>query len=403
MVIATSADARDAWTIATDDTRMTLGVEHSQPMVTVLESTQAPHNWAGGGMCEPLMDTCWIGGKETPITWRFHKGRQDRRDGRVTLVFTSEAPKMELRSIWRARPGRGKIEHWIEIENLTSEAVAISHQDSLSLSGLDAGAGAEIHWVRREASDGISEGGAYTEPLKSGLDLTLKSDWRDGKAGPWMAVQVGEERGLYVGWEFSGIGILGAKAGDHPCGRWIYTLAFHGTSRPMFYAGETFVVPTAFVGCYAWDVDEGSYSLHRWVIEKLRPSVPKGMPDPILNTVSMDSGGRIRGRTASLRAPSSVTSWAANFHAGRDMVRANRRLAMGSKRFPNGIRRIEEYIHSHGMKMGLWLSWARMAAHPGLEGPQCLRSSRLVFFHRRRQMGALVAGGKPALPGVSGG
>jgi hypothetical protein len=45
---------------------------------------------------------------------------------------------------------------------------------------------------------------------------------------------------------------------------------------------ETFLVPSAFVGCYRGDIDDGSYTLHRWVIEKFRPSVPKGHADPTL-------------------------------------------------------------------------------------------------------------------------
>ena len=56
--------------------------------------------------------------------------------------------------------------------------------------------------------------------------------------------------------------------------------------------GEMFLVPPAFVGCYGGDLDEGSYSLHRFVLEKLRPPVPPGCPDPILAyNLYLDVGG----------------------------------------------------------------------------------------------------------------
>ena len=57
-------------------------------------------------------------------------------------------------------------------------------------------------------------------------------------------------------------------------------------NRPEFKTdiepGETLWVPPAFVGCYRGDLDEGSYRLHRFVLEKLRPPMPKGCPDPLL-------------------------------------------------------------------------------------------------------------------------
>ena len=57
-------------------------------------------------------------------------------------------------------------------------------------------------------------------------------------------------------------------------------------------AGETFLVPPAFVGCYSGDIDDGSYSLHRFVMEKLVPRFPKGYVYPTLAyNLYLDSGG----------------------------------------------------------------------------------------------------------------
>ena len=55
---------------------------------------------------------------------------------------------------------------------------------------------------------------------------------------------------------------------------------------------ETFLVPPAFAGCYSGDIDAGSYTLHRFVLEKLLPSRPKGQPYPTLAyNLYLDAGG----------------------------------------------------------------------------------------------------------------
>ena len=57
-------------------------------------------------------------------------------------------------------------------------------------------------------------------------------------------------------------------------------------------AGETFLVPPAFVGCYSGDIDDGSYSLHRFILEKLVPRFPPGYEYPTLAyNLYLDSGG----------------------------------------------------------------------------------------------------------------
>lgn len=71
--------------------------------------------------------------------------------------------------------------------------------------------------------------------------------------------------------------------------------------------GEVFLVPPAFVGCYRGDVDDGSYSLHRFVLEKLRPPCPG--PDPLLAyNLYLDEGGNQAKERDVLRMPESVAT-----------------------------------------------------------------------------------------------
>src|SRR5262249_39797643 len=127
---------------------------------------------------------------------------------------------------------------------------------------------------------------------------------------PWLALQIGTSRGLYVGWEFSGIGRIrfhsadrqGSQAGNAPG-----ELGIDVGNLPVFKtdieAGETFLVPPAFVGCYTGDIDDGSYTLHRFVLEKLVPRFPDGYLHPTLAyNLYLDGGGANADENSVLRS-----------------------------------------------------------------------------------------------------
>ena len=226
-------------------------------------------------MAIPLLPKAWIGNREMATQWKFHNGRMDQSAHTLVLTFTSAEPKLLLRSMWRARPGRGPVEHWIEIENRSAARVAISHQDSLSLHGLKGDGSADLWWIKRGGSNASAQGGTFRQPLDKRLDLKLVSHCEDGASPvPWLAVQVGQKQGLYVGWEFSGLGRIHARAAKNE-GQLDLDVGNLPDFRTDIEPGEVFWVPTAFVGCYAGDVDEGSYRLHRFVLEKLRPAFPR--------------------------------------------------------------------------------------------------------------------------------
>lgn len=356
---------RDVWDLATADTRIQVSVSADRPVVRQLSSTASPYDWANGGMAVPLMSRVWLGQREIATKWVFERGKRDRRSGRLILTFRNEEPRLRLRSVWRARAGRGPVEHWLEIENQSGERVTVSYQDSLSLRGLTPGGTAHLWWIRRGGSNASSEGGTFTEMLDANLDLNLVSNCADGASPvPWMAVQVGEERGLYVGWEFSGVGRVRARASSDGAG-----LDVDIGNLPDFKTdidpGETLLVPPAFVGCYAGDIEEGSYSLHRWVIEKLRPRFPKGLPDPVLAyNVYFDGGGTEAGL---LRCAANCRDLGFEvFMPDAMWFPATGDWRWDKSRFPTGVAPIEEYIHANGMKMALWCAWTHGGAseHP---------------------------------------
>ena len=368
--------AADRWELATADTRATICVVQNQIHITQLENPDARHNWVDSGkdipvMAKtiPLMAKVWIGQQEQPTAWTFDRGESDADAGTLTLTFTNREPKLLLRSVWRARPGRGPIEHWLQIQNQSDQRIAVSHQDSLALRLLSPAAPAKVWWIKRGAANASKQGGTFTEPVTPALNLNLPSNCEDGASPvPWMAIQVGDRHGLYVGWEFSGLGRISAIAGKDGEGIEV-DIGLNLNFRTDVEPGETFLVPPAFVGCYAGDIDDGSYTLHRFVLDKLRPSVPDDYPDPSLNyAIYLDAGGPTNAKTADLLR---VAGLAHDLGFEAFMPDAMWFPACGDwrwdpARFPEGITPIADYVHRNGMKMALWCAWTNggISEHP---------------------------------------
>ena len=351
--------AEERWVLSTSDTRIGLEVAEGVVLVRKLESSGISHNWAGDGMTVPLMATVWVADELQQVRWAFVDASLTEDGSMLTLTFHSERPRMVLKSVWRARPGPGPVEHWLALENRSDTRITVSHQDSLSLEGLTPGADSAVWWIRRGGSNASTQGGTYVEPLTPQLDLNLESNCDDGASPvPWLAVQCGDAHGLYVGWEFSGLGRVAARAGEDGA-----TLNLAIGLMPDFKTdvapGEVFEVPPAFAGCYSGDIDAGAYSLHQWILAYLRPPVSEGIPDPILAyNLYLDAGGT-RAREADV-VRSAEFCREIGFEAF--MPDAMWFPACGDwrwdpNRFPKGANPVADYVHASGMRFALWCAW----------------------------------------------
>ena len=304
------------------------------------------------------MERVWIGDKVFPVAWQLERAQVSSQTGQLTFCFTNAEPRLALRSIWRARPGHGPVEHWVEIANRSGQKITLSHQDSLVLSGLRPAGPATAYWIKRGGSNADKQGGTFRDSITNGFDLALASNCNDGASPvPWLAVQVGSERGLYVGWEFSGLGRIRAKASQ---GEVDLHIGNHPEFKTDIEPGEIFRVPPAFVGCYKGDVDEGSYCLHRFVLEKLRPPMPQSGPDPILAyNLFLDAGGNKAREGDVLRA--AATCHDLGFEAflpDAMWFPQTGDWRWDPARFPQGIAAIEAFVHGSGMKLALWCAWS---------------------------------------------
>ena len=151
----------------------------------------------------------------------------------------------------------------------------------------------KLWWIsaRRQQRDDARRNVYRAARRRARIGLTQQLRGQRESPVPWLAVQVGERRGVFVGWEFSGNGRILAKTnGDAK------SLDIRVGNEPDFKTDvgphEVFWAPPAFAGCYPGDIDEGSYSLHRFILEKLRPRIPENYPDPTLAyNLYLDAGG----------------------------------------------------------------------------------------------------------------
>lgn len=355
---ASAMCAADSWTLTTADTAAVVAVEQNHPVLKRLALPGGRSNWLPLGAPEILLPLVGWQGRSIPTNWKFQDGALDSRSGKLTLRFVNADPPLELQSIWQARPGRGPLEHWLTIANKASGPITLGQQESLALGGLAVpNESAEVWWINRGGGNASTEGGTFTQKVDADFDQVLTSDPTDGSSPvPWLAIQVGKSEGLYVGWEFSGIGRIHARAHELRVGN----LPDFKTNLP---AGETFLVPPAFVGCYTGDIDDGSYSLHRFVLEKLLPPLPKDQPYPTLAyNLYLDSGGEKAQEADVLRSAATCKDLGfETFVPDAMWFPQAGDWRWDPARFPRSYQPIEQFVHQNGMKLGLWLAWTQGA------------------------------------------
>ncbi len=356
------------WLLRTDDTALLLSASDRGAVVRNLQAVGDGFDWTHEGLAAPLPASVEVDGKQVRLEWTLGRTDCAPEDGTVTLEYRCTAPQLVYRSHWRARPGRGPVETWAELGNATGAAIGVGSIPSLSLPRLQAPEGATAYWIKRGASNASVEGGTYAVPVAPALDLELVSDPIDGaSAVPWLALQQGERRGLYVGWEFSGAG--GIRATSRADGAVALAVGFRAEFSTALPAGETLEIPPAFVGCYRGGVDDGGYSLHRFILEKLRPPMPAGYPDPTLAyNLFLDAGGAQAREEAVLRCARICADLGfETFVPDAMWFPQVGDWRWDPARFPHGAEAVERLTHESGMKLGMWCAWtnAGNSAEPG--------------------------------------
>ncbi len=368
------------WKLLTEDTRVRLSIVADELIMEQLECPKVGYNWAEAGLRLPLPEQGWVEGAPVVLDWRFASAEQ-RDEQTLVLSFECAKPELTLRSCWRAFEGPGPVQHWMELVNNSPTTFCVGHQDSLSLEGLKLAGPTDLWWIRRGAQDSRVDGATVCQPVESDLDLELVSHpERSNAPVPWLAVQAGNKQGLYVGWEFSAIGRVEASAGQ-TAEELTVRVGLMPDFRTDVYAGETFLVPPAFVGCHQGDVEEGSYRLGRFLMKHLRAESPAWLQDPVLAWNCYFDAGPQNPPGYSAATTEGVLASARNAaKAGFEVFIPDAMWfphvgdwRWDPKRFPEGPDPITSWVHEQGMKMGLWHAWTNAGLS---EDPQALSVRR---------------------------
>jgi hypothetical protein len=181
LLFAAAAMAEDAspaasWTLATDDTRLVVGVGKDRQLhIYELSSPAAGWNWTSSPSVFPLMGRADIGGVKHAIRWEYQDGKAvTASDGtKVTIRWTSNEPALEITSVWHARPGRGPVRHTMFLKNNSHQAVTIFEQETFDLHVVGPKEQTNLRYISDDASvpDPI---GVYSDRLTAGCRVTFE-------------------------------------------------------------------------------------------------------------------------------------------------------------------------------------------------------------------------------------
>jgi alpha-galactosidase len=364
---------KDAWTVETEDTRLTVGATHEgQLVVYELSNPSAGWNWTA----EPsVVDLPRVAGTAEGLRWQFQEAVQDNRQGqKIILRFACPEPALELESVWWARPGRGPVQHSMRIVNRSGGAVSLSGQPSVHLHLM--GHPAPTMWSFH--ADGYSPDrvGVYRKELRPPFHCLVQTH-PDGRFIPYVVFDVGGQHGLYAGIEWGFCQLVAASQNEKP-GMLNLRGGPLGADTINLAPGEAFAVPASLIGAYQGDVDDAGNGLRKYLFAYNTPDIVR--KDPTYPKVQWNAFG------ATGDKPGGWNSVESKYYP---MVEAIAPLGFeevmldvgwwegGTKApepkpdpvdWPSGMAKAAEHAHKAGMRFGLY--WNKGEAMASAEGRQ---------------------------------
>jgi hypothetical protein len=265
----------ESWTVATTDTKLTIGAtKDGQLVLSALSNPATGWSWIREPMAFPLVDKATVRDTATNLLWKFKDAAADESSGKkVTVRFACEAPALELSSEWWARPGPGPVRHAMTLVNRSSEPVTVPLQPSvhLMLSG-PTQSGTMTMWSFHTDGATPDRTGVYRHEVRPGFEHTVVAH-PDGKLIPYAVFDADGAQGIYVGIEWSYCRISAAATETDAPG----TVRVRGGEFPNFTIrlapGQTLEPPPCFVGAYKGDVDDAGNRLRRHLFAYSMPEI----------------------------------------------------------------------------------------------------------------------------------
>lgn len=262
-----------SWTIATDDTELTLGVTAGGALVVgELSCPAVGWNWIRRPVAFDLLPQVEVAGERKTVRMRLVDAAVDERDGKkLTLRLACDDPALEATSEWHARRGPGPVHHALRIRNCSNESVIIGEQPTFDLD-LN---GADTLWSFH--SDGITPDpvGVYRRPLGTdppGRRYTVRTA-PTGQFIPFILLDANQRHGVYLGMQWSCCRIEAVKLREDESPGLRVRAGNVADLRARIAPGETCEARPGFVGAYRGDLDDAGNRLRRWLMRYRVPEI----------------------------------------------------------------------------------------------------------------------------------
>ena len=346
---------------------MTIAIVDNRPAIRALTNPAQGWNWTPVPAAFPLLGRVTVGNANAPQipNWTYCDAAMDETDGKkLTLRFTSTTPKLELKSIWRARKGPGPVEQWMTVQNQTGEALAIDGRDVVSADMPVVADHAVTLWRFNKTPRGggadatgfcRTDAGVFIDNL--GPNAVIRSAFGEfGNLGadgelPFEMFDAGAMHGLYFGYDF-GYGKFINTTGQDP---------LHITSR--FYLDDserirvdkdvTFKVPGIFIGVYKGDTDDGSNRMKRWFWNyKVRPYLKN--PDEPLIELCTDAVERDVDKLIALLQSNDFASWGVGIFKVDAWYAGDVRFCVPGTQPYKRVDELANVVHSRKLRLSVW-------------------------------------------------
>jgi len=362
----------ETWALATEDTRLTLGVTAAGEMVVgELSCPSVGWNWITKPVAFGLLPRAEVAGRSKTLRWRFVDAAIEEIEGRkLTLRFACDEPALEFASQWHARPRPGPVHHSMTVRNRSADSVRIGEQPTFDLDL----SGAAVMWSFHADGRTPDPVGVYRHPLaaeETGRRYTVRTA-PSGEFIPYVVLESDQGHGVYMGleWSYCRIEAVTLTSGASP------TLRLRGGNvadlRAEIGPGEAIELRPGFLGAYRGDLDDAGNRLRRWLMQYCVPEVLR--QDPGYPKVQWNAFG------ATGKTPGSWDPVEKKFYPliddiaplGFEEVMIDVGWWQGNEPdsdqvdWPSGMKKAADYAHEKGMRFGLyWTDNLDMASPAG--------------------------------------